>query len=99
MRMQRLTPLKTRRRKWLIIAGLSIAVIALAAMTLSLFLSRWARGWIVSSISEHYDSQVELRNFHVSLMPWVHLRGEGLVLRHKHRTVVPPLVTLESFEA
>src|SRR5581483_9143871 len=99
MRMQRLTPLKPRRRKWLIIAGLSIAVIALAAMTLSLFLSRWARGWIVSSLSEHYDSQVELRNFHISLLPSVHVSGEGLVFRHKRRTDVPPLVTLESFEA
>jgi hypothetical protein len=38
-----------------------------------------------------------VKSLTVSLLPRPRLSGRGLVLRHKHRTDVPPLVMIASF--
>ena len=52
---------------------------------------------LVNALGERFDSEVQLESLTVSLLPRPRLSGRGLVLRHKHRTDVPPLVTIASF--
>ena len=52
---------------------------------------------LVNALGERFDSEVQLETLTVSLLPRPRLSGRGLVLRHKHRTDVPPLVTIASF--
>jgi len=52
---------------------------------------------LVNALGERFDSEVQLENLTVSLFPRPRLSGRGLVLRHKRRTDVPPLVTIASF--
>src|SRR3984885_5528005 len=40
----------------------------------------------------HFQSEVEFSDFSVSLRPGVHITITGLVLRHKGRTDIPPLI-------
>ena len=51
----------------------------------------------MNALGERFDSEVQLETLTVSLLPRPRLSGRGLVLRHKHRTDVPPLVTIASF--
>ena len=51
----------------------------------------------MNALGERFDSEVQLENLTVSLLPRPRLSGRGLVLRHKHRTDVPPLVMIASF--
>jgi hypothetical protein len=52
---------------------------------------------LVNALGERFDSEVQLETLTVSLLPRPRLSGRGLVLRHKHRSDVPPLVTIASF--
>src|SRR4051794_34448486 len=83
-----------RQRKWLIIAVGALLGIMVVLFGVSVRLSPIAREWFVKALKEHYDSDVELDQFSVSFFPRVRATGSGLVLRHKGRTDVPPLVSI-----
>jgi hypothetical protein len=55
------------------------------------------RHLVVRTLSERLDAEVELQAFGVDTFPTVHITGGGLVLRHKGRRDVPPLVSIDSF--
>ena len=52
---------------------------------------------VVRTLSERLDSEVELQTFSVDTFPTVHIAGEGLVVRHKGRRDVPPLISIQRF--
>jgi hypothetical protein len=52
---------------------------------------------IVETLEQRLESEVELAAFDVSLVPAVRITGEGLVIRHKGRRDVPPLVSIRRF--
>jgi len=52
---------------------------------------------LVKALGERFDSTVELDTLTISLLPRPRLSGRGLVLRHRGRTDVPPLVLIASF--
>ena len=56
-----------------------------------------ARDHVVKAIEDRFDSDVELKSFTISLLPRPHAVGQGLVLRYKKRTDVPPLITIRQF--
>jgi hypothetical protein len=56
------------------------------------------RELVVRTLAERLDSDVELESFSVDTFPVVHINGTGLVIRHKGRRDVPPLVSIRSFE-
>jgi hypothetical protein len=62
-------------------------------------LSPFVRDRLVKTLKEHFESDVTLKNFQVSLFPHVRATGEELVLRHKGRNDVPPLITVKRFSA
>lgn len=57
------------------------------------------RDALVDVLSAQLDSQVELQAFSVSVFPTLSIQGQGLRLRHKGRTDVPPLIEIRSFSA
>jgi hypothetical protein len=84
------------------VARWTLAVVGGLLVTLSLIAgagSRTAtlRDLVVRTLSERLDSEVEIESFRVDTFPTVHISGEGLVLRHKGRRDVPPLITIRSF--
>lgn len=54
------------------------------------------RDWVVSTLSESLDSEVELGSVNLSFMP-LRLHAENLFVRHHGRTDVPPLLVVKSF--
>ena len=50
------------------------------------------RNRVETVLKIHFESQVDISDFSVSLLPRVHVTITGLVLRHKGRTDIPPLV-------
>ena len=53
----------------------------------------------VQAVGERFESHVDVQTLSVSIFPRPRLSGTGLVLRHKNRTDVPPLVSVASFSA
>ena len=84
------------RRNLTAIAGVA-AVILLVLMSLPIAIEPRIKQRLVNALGERFDSEVQLESLTVSLLPRPRLSGRGLVLRHKHRTDVPPLVTIASF--
>ncbi len=89
-------------RKWLILSGIVILVIligAIAAQRLAAGLPRYVRDRAVSTLREHFVSDVEFSDFQVSVFPEISITGRGLVLRPHGRTDVPPLIRIKKFSA
>jgi hypothetical protein len=83
------------RPRPIVIAG--IAVLLMVVLSLPLLLGPRIKQRFVDALGQRFDSTVELEALSVSLLPRPRLSGRGLVLRHKHRTDVPPLVRIASF--
>ncbi len=55
------------------------------------------RRLVVETLSERLGSDVELQWFSVDTFPTVDIRGEGLVVRLRGASDLPPLIKIESF--
>ena len=55
------------------------------------------REWVIRELSKRFDSNVELQALHVELTPRMQVTGEGLSLRYRNRTDVPPLIQIARF--
>lgn len=51
----------------------------------------------IQLLEQRFDSEVELESMHVSLTPRLSVRAEGITIRHRGRTDVPPLITMRAF--
>jgi AsmA-like C-terminal region len=56
------------------------------------------RQLVIDTLAERLDSQVELEAFSVDIFPAVHVTGTNLIVRHKGRQDVPPLVSVNAFQ-
>ena len=86
------------RRGWLTIGALFAAVLATLA-SLATRLTPHVRDLAVKALNERFDSQTEIATLQVSIFPQPEVRGTGLVVRHKGRRDVPPLLSVASFSA
>ena len=84
------------RRNLASIAGVA-GFILLVLLSLPIAVEPRIKQRLVNALGERFDSEVQLETLSVSFLPRPRLSGRGLVLRHKHRTDVPPLVTIASF--
>jgi hypothetical protein len=82
----------------------NLTAIAIVAVTLVLLVVSFPiavepriKQRLVNALGERFESDVQLETLTISLLPRLRLSGRGLVLRHKHRADVPPLVMIESF--
>jgi hypothetical protein len=79
-------------RKWIIIAGIAIMLLALTSYALAPKIINFARTRTEATLRLHFESDVQFSDFQISLFPRLHVTIRGLVMRHKGRTDIPPLV-------
>ncbi len=76
-------------------------VAAGAAVVLYLYANRlieWhLRPATIELLERRFDSDVELKRLAVAFSPTLSVRGEGLTLRKKSRTDIPPVITIRAF--
>lgn len=88
-----------RRRavsRWFIVAVLIVVALLLS---LPFALTPGLRGRLTQALGERFESDVEIASLRVSILPRLRVSGGSVVLRHKGRTDVPPLITVASFTA
>jgi uncharacterized protein involved in outer membrane biogenesis len=83
-------------KRWVLIAFVALLVLLVIVAAVA-SRSETLRQLVVATLSDRLESQVELESFSVGAFPGVTIRGRKLVLRHRGRTDVPPLVQIESF--
>src|SRR5262249_27025848 len=91
-----------RRRFWrivLLLAALGVAVILIAvALTLPVS-SQTARLKLIAVLEDQLDADVSLADFQFRLWPRLRAEGSGLVIRHRNRPGIPPMIAIERFAA
>jgi len=60
-------------------------------------LSAIAHERVQRALKEDFASDVDLQDFRIKLFPRVGIEGQGLTLRYKGRTDLPPLIRIRSF--
>ena len=86
------------RRILLIVA----AALAVVLAVLAVWASRSApllRDRVVDAINARFDSKLSLESLDTDAFPRPRATGRGLELRHNGRTDIPPLISIDSFEA
>jgi hypothetical protein len=86
------------RRGWLVITVL-FAVLAATLASLVTRITPHVRDLAVKALNERFDSETEIATLQVSVFPQPEVRGTGLVVRHKGRRDVAPLISIKSFSA
>jgi hypothetical protein len=89
---------RDRRIALMVVTLVGGGILALIA-TLPIALTPGVRARLTEALGERFDSRVEIVELHVSLLPRLRVQGSGLVLRHRGRTDVPPLIAIGSFTA
>lgn len=86
-------------RPWLWLAGIAAIVTGVCAMTAAVpWSSDTARRRVIQTLSERLDGEVELAALQLRFLPSVHIVGAGLVVRHKGRRDVPPLIAVATLQ-
>lgn len=87
----------TRRAARWAIATLGGTLVTLAVIAGAGSRTATLRQLVIDTLTVRLDSEVQLESFSVDTFPTVHVTGSGLVIRHKGRRDVPPLVSVRSF--
>lgn len=75
-----------------------LAVTAIAIRTWADdLITRRLRPATIRLLEQRFNSDVELDRLHVQVFPTMAIEGGGLVLRHRERPDLPPLITIERF--
>lgn len=83
-------------RKWIIAGVLAILLVPIFALVaLGPRIHAILRSRTETILRTHFASQVEFSDFAVSMFPRVHVTITGLVMRHKGRTDIPPLIQIQ----
>ena len=94
-------PADTRPRpKWPYVTGVVVGL--LAGLILFVFLRTRniedrTRDWVVRQLQQRFDSDVELEQLHVKLLPQMGVDGEGLSIRYHNRRDLPPMFHVQKF--
>ncbi|MGB7283840.1 MAG: hypothetical protein WBE13_16360 [Candidatus Acidiferrum sp.] len=87
-------------RKHLIILGTALAVLIAASEFLAWrarHMDNFVRLWVIQSLSERFQSRVQLAALHVTGFPHLGVAGEDLTIYFHDRTDVPPLIHVDRF--
>jgi hypothetical protein len=93
----RATDRSSRLREGLKIAGIGVLSLAVLLTIFLAFLSPLSKRWVVKALGDHYQADVQLRSFQVSLFPRILIAGGGLVLRPKKEPSGPPVASVRQF--
>jgi len=87
------------RRRLLLIAVTLLVVGGVVLLSWASRATPHVRDHVVAALNAHFDSQVGLESLQAAIFPHPAVSGSGLTLRHRGRTDVPPLITIDSFSA
>jgi uncharacterized protein involved in outer membrane biogenesis len=90
------------RRLAALIVATVVGVLVVAGLVLRStipFSSDVARERIVAVLADRLDSDVELQDVKLRLLPALRVEGVGLKIRHRGRRDVPPLISIAHFTA
>jgi hypothetical protein len=93
------------RRRTKILLGTSLAVVIAAAigfialLTVPAPIERWLQARILLALREHYQSDVQLQNLRVTLIPEFEATADNFVLPNRGGGEFPPLITIKHLTA
>ena len=106
---QRVAPLAivTRARRpgvrtigpWLAALVVLVVLLLTAARIFLRHSSQSARAYLIRTLEQHYNANVQLSTFRISLYPRVMAEGSGLVVRRLGQEQLPPFISIKSFSA
>jgi len=79
-------------------AVLAVLIVATVAVWRIAFNPAFLKDRIVALLSDQLESEVTIDSLEGTFFPRVRLSGGGLVVRHRGRTDVPPLLSVKRFE-
>lgn len=86
---------------WLAIGGIVLLIVIMIVGGIAFWRSRHMdnvlRVWVIKSLSQHFQSRVELESLHVTGFPHLGVTGENLTVYFHDRTDVPPLIHIDKF--
>src|SRR5580658_1950695 len=83
-------------RKWMIASAIVLVVLVAAGFLLRANIHAFIRERMQNVLATHFASTVEFSDFDVRMFPRMHVTITGLVLRHKGRTDIPPLIEVRT---
>src|SRR5271156_5836715 len=83
-------------RKWMIAGVAVLLVLVVAGISLRPAMHRLVRERTQKVLATHFASTVDFSDFDVTLFPRLRVTITGLVLRHKGRTDIPPLIQVQT---
>lgn len=86
-------------RRFLLIASALLLVVIVILTAWAARSAPQLRQRVVDAINARFESQLSLGSLEPSVFPKPRAAGTALTLRHKGRTDVPPLITIDSFDA
>lgn len=91
--------LTRRARIGVLVALLALVSVILVTGLLSIPIrSETLKARVVALLTEELESEVTIEVLEGRIFPRVSVSGRGVVIRHKGRTDVPPLITIDGFE-
>ena len=83
-------------RKWLIAGAVGLVLLVAAGFFLRSNIHGLVRARLQKVLATHFASTVEFSDFDVTMFPRMHVTITELVLRHKGRTDIPPLIEVKT---
>jgi hypothetical protein len=87
------------RRRWIFVAAFSAALLAafvwLASSRVPISSDK-LRSRVVATLADRLDAEVELGSLQLRVIPSLHAEGMDLMIRHKGRRDVPPLISVKT---
>jgi hypothetical protein len=93
---------RLRRHPWRVTAVVVAFVatgLAIALAFIVPFSSESARQRVIDGLASRLDAEVELASLTLRVLPQFRAEGTGLVIRHKGRRDVPPMISIARFAA
>ena len=86
-------------KRTLTVAGILLGILAAVFLSWASRSTPYVRDRIIAALNAQYDSRLEADVLQVGVFPHPYISGEGLRLRYRGRTDVPPLIALGAFQA
>jgi hypothetical protein len=86
-----MTAKRALSRRWLTVISILALAAALSGYLVwrSLHIDAFTRDWVTRSLSERFDTEVQLGSLHVSAFPEMSVQGRGLTIYHRDRSDIP----------
>jgi uncharacterized protein involved in outer membrane biogenesis len=91
----------TKRTKILVLVallGVVAAIVIGVALSMVPIRSDTLKEKVIALLSDQLESEVTIESLEGRVFPRVSVSGRGVVIRHKGRTDVPPLISIDEFE-